>query len=127
MCARLYMRLYVCSGESSRREVTFCVALPRTRWKGELVGWNTSLEHLDTGFLEGAGVYWYEDTSTGEWILDFFQAFLEGVIAASTCGKSIVLHFSPGPSFPPIVTYRKPRARPGTASWRSTGLDTGLG
>ena len=76
-------------------------------YKGELVGWNTSLAHLDTGFLEGAGGYWYEDTSTGEWIPDFFQAFLEGVIAASTGGKSIVLHFSPGPSFPPIVTYPK--------------------
>lgn len=77
-------------------------------YQGQLVSWNTSLAHLDAGFLEGAGGYWYEDPRTGEWIPEFFEAFLEGVIAASTTGgKTIVLHFSPGPSFPPIVTYPK--------------------
>ena len=29
----------------------------------------------------------------------------QSVINASTGGKTIVLHFSPGPSFPPIVRY----------------------
>lgn len=48
---------------------------------------------------------WYMNTTTGEWIPDFFQTFLEGVINASTAGKSVVLHFNPGPSFPPFITY----------------------
>ena len=47
------------------------------------------MDHLDAGFLEGAGGYWYENTTTGEWIPDFFEAFLEGVIAASTGGKTV--------------------------------------
>eukprot|EP01047_Picozoa_sp_COSAG01_P096218 COSAG01_NODE_26761_length_704_cov_0.803306_1_plen_181_part_10 len=63
-------------------------------YQNKLVSWHTSLDHLDTGFLEGAGGYWYEDQTTGEWIPEFFEAFLEGVIAASTGGKTIVLHFS---------------------------------
>ena len=49
----------------------------------------------------------YEDPKTGEWIPDFFEAFLEGVIAASTGGKTVILHFSPGPAFPPIIHYPK--------------------
>ena len=49
------------------------------------------MDHLDAGFLEGAGGYWYENTTTGEWIPDFFEAFLEGVIAASTGGKTVGL------------------------------------
>lgn len=47
------------------------------------------MDHLDAGFLEGAGGYWYENTTTGDWIPDFFEAFLEGVIAASTGGKTV--------------------------------------
>jgi hypothetical protein len=43
------------------------------------------------------------NTTTGEWLPDFFEVFLEGVINASTAGKSVVLHFNPGPSFPPFV------------------------
>eukprot|EP01050_Picozoa_sp_SAG11_P017771 SAG11_NODE_2600_length_3182_cov_3.935777_2_plen_513_part_00 len=78
-------------------------------YKGKPVGWHTSLDHLDTGFLEGAGGYWYENRTTGEWIPDFFEAFLQGVIAASTGGKTVVLHFSPGPAFPPIVHVRRPQ------------------
>lgn len=74
-------------------------------YKGKPVSWRTSLDHLDTGFLEGAGGYWYENRTTGEWIPDEFQDFLQSVINASTGGKTIVLHFSPGPSFPPIVRY----------------------
>ena len=74
-------------------------------YKGNLVSWHTSMDHLDTGFLEGAGGYWYENQTTGEWIPEFFEDFLEGVIAASSAGKTVVLHFSPGPSFPPIVHY----------------------
>jgi hypothetical protein len=74
-------------------------------YQGKLVDWHTSLDHLDTGFLEGAGGYWYENPTTGEWIPEFFEAFLEGVIGASTGGKTVVLHFSPGPSNTPIVRY----------------------
>lgn len=76
-------------------------------YNGRLVDWKTSLSHLDTGFLEGAGSFWYENTTTGEWIPDFFQLFLEGVINASSAGKTVILHFSPGPSFPPLLFYPK--------------------
>ena len=74
-------------------------------YNGHLVDWRTSMDHLDTGFLEGAGSFWYQNHTTGEWIPDFFQLFLEGVINASTAGKTVVLHFSPGPSFPPLLFY----------------------
>ena len=74
-------------------------------YQGKLVSWHTAMDHLDTGFLEGAGGYWYENSTTGEWIPEFFEAFLEGVISASAGGKTIVLHFSPGPAFPPIIFY----------------------
>ena len=74
-------------------------------YNGSLVDWRTAMDHLDAGFLEGAGGYWYENSTTGEWIPDFFQMFLEGVINASTGGKTVILHFSPGPSFPPILWY----------------------
>ena len=109
-------------------------------YEGQPVGWQTSMAHLDTGFLvrppccaslysfppppppltvsdlktalvytttcqEGAGCMWYMNTTTGEWIPDFFQTFLEGVINASTAGNTVVLHFNPGPSFPPFITY----------------------
>lgn len=71
-------------------------------YNGEPVSWHTSMDHLDTGFLEGAGCMWYMNTTTGEWIPEEFQIFLEGVINASTAGKTVVLHFNPGPSFPPF-------------------------
>ena len=74
-------------------------------YKGHLVDWRTSMDHLDTGFLEGAGSFWYENTTTGEWIPEFFQLFLEGVINASSAGKSVVLHFSPGTSYPPFLHF----------------------
>ena len=48
---------------------------------------------------------WYMNSTTGEWIPDYFEMFLEGVINASTAGKTVVLHFNPGPSFPPFVKY----------------------
>ena len=48
---------------------------------------------------------WYMNTTTGEWLPDFFNTFLEGVINASTAGKTVVLHFNPGPSFPPFINY----------------------
>lgn len=47
------------------------------------------------------------NTTTGEWLPDEFTIFLEGVINASTAGKSVVLHFSPGPAFPPFIHYPK--------------------
>eukprot|EP00039_Didymoeca_costata_P020874 m.342719 g.342719 ORF g.342719 m.342719 type:complete len:439 (-) comp21751_c0_seq1:144-1460(-) len=74
-------------------------------YNGSLVSWKTALDHLDTGFLEGAGCFWYEDPNTGEWIPDFFETFLEGVINASTAGKTVILHFSPGPSNSPLLFY----------------------
>lgn len=74
-------------------------------YKGKPVTYRTSMDHLTTGFLEGAGGYWYINPGTGDWIVEEFQDFLEGVIEASTAGKSVILHFSPGPAFPPIVRY----------------------
>mmetsp|Transcript_5036 Transcript_5036/g.15329 ORF Transcript_5036/g.15329 Transcript_5036/m.15329 type:complete len:443 (+) Transcript_5036:20-1348(+) len=72
-------------------------------YDGQPVNWRTTMEHLDTGFLEGGGSFWYENTTTGEWIPEQFELFLESVINVSTAGKSAVLHFSPGTSFPPFV------------------------
>jgi hypothetical protein len=46
---------------------------------------------------------WYINTTTGEWIPEEFEIFLEAIINASTAGKSVVLHFNPGPSFPPFI------------------------
>ena len=43
------------------------------------------------------------NTTTGEWLADEMTIFLPGLINASTAGKSVVLHFNPGPSFPPYV------------------------
>lgn len=74
-------------------------------YNGELVSFRTCLDHMETGFLEGAGGFWYENSTTGEWIPDFFQTFLQGVINASTANKTVILHFSPGPAFPPIIYY----------------------
>ena len=74
-------------------------------YNGSLVSFHTVLDHIDTGFLEGAGGYWYMNTTTGEWLPDEFQIFLQGVINASTAGHTCVLHFSPGPAFPPFVSY----------------------
>lgn len=74
-------------------------------YDGQLVSWQTVTDHLDTAFLEGAGSFWYENSTTGEWIPDFMEVFLESVINASTAGKTVVLHFSPGPSMVPILSY----------------------
>ena len=63
------------------------------------------MDHLDGGFLEGAGGYWYINQTTGEWIPDYFNLFLSTIIEASTAGKTVVLHFAPGPSFPPYINY----------------------
>lgn len=91
-------------------------------YDGKLVDWRTVMDHLDTGFLEGAGGYWYENQTTGEWIPDYFEEFLEGVINASTAGKTVVLHFSPGPAFPPFVTYPK-NASPAYNAFIATSWD----
>merc|ERR1719182_1367949 len=37
-------------------------------YDGQLVDWQTSMDHLDTGYLEGAGCMWYMNTTTGEWL-----------------------------------------------------------
>jgi len=90
-------------------------------YEHNLVSWHTCMDHIDTGFLEGAGSFWYEDPTTGEWIPDFFNIFLEGVINASTAGKSVVLHFSPGTSTG-AISFHPVNATPSynhflTASW----------
>lgn len=72
---------------------------------GTLVSWETVMDHIDTGFLEGAGGYWYINQTTGAWIPDYFNLFLETIINASSAGKTVVLHFAPGPSFPPFINY----------------------
>jgi hypothetical protein len=74
-------------------------------YNGSLVSWRTVMDHIDGGFLEGAGGYWYINQTTGDWIPDYFNLFLEVIINASTAGKTVVLHFNPGPSFPPFVYY----------------------
>jgi hypothetical protein len=76
-------------------------------YDGQLVSWRTVMDHVDTGFLEGAGAFWYENTTTGEWIPEFLEVFLEGVINASTAGKTVVLHFSPGTSYTPFLHWPK--------------------
>jgi hypothetical protein len=76
-----------------------------TTYNGTLVNWNTSLAHQDVAFLEGAGSFWYQDHTTGEWVPDHFNLFLQSVINASTAGKTVILHFSPGPSNVPIFHY----------------------
>lgn len=74
-------------------------------YEGQLVSWRTVMDHVDTAFLEWPGSFWYDNTTTGEWIPELMEVFIEGVINASTAGKSAILHFSPGPSFPPIQWY----------------------
>jgi hypothetical protein len=76
-----------------------------TAYNGSVVNWNTSLAYQDVGFVEGAGCFWYQNRTTGEWEPDRFNTFLEGVINASAAGKPVVLHFSPGPSNVPIFKY----------------------
>lgn len=47
----------------------------------------------------------YMNTTTGEWLPDELEIWMENIINASTAGKSVVLHFNPGPSFPPFTNY----------------------
>ena len=77
----------------------------KVAYNHSLVKWNTALDHVDVGFLEGAGSFWYDNHTTGEWIPEFFELFLESVINASTAGKTVVLHFSPGPSMVPLLSF----------------------
>jgi hypothetical protein len=74
-------------------------------YDGHLVNWHPGMDHIDTGFLEGAGSFWYENSTTGEWIPEYLEIFLESVINVSTAGKTVILHFSPGPSNVPILQY----------------------
>jgi len=74
-------------------------------YKDQLVSWQTVMDHVDTGFLEGALGMWYMNTTTGEWLPDELEIWMENIINASTAGKSVVLHFNPGPSFPPFTNY----------------------